>query len=330
VRVPLVVVTGFLGSGKTTLVNRLLARRGARGEPTKLGVVVNELGEIGIDGALLGGDATQVELPGGCVCCALGDDLERTLIELIARTPGLSAIVLETTGVAEPLPIAWAAERAPLSEHVRLAAIVTVVDAANFAASRPVSASVDAQVVNADVVLVTKSEIAGDRDTAAAIAAVNQLAPRVVPRLGTTEAHAEWLDELLADPVLQVVRPHPDGQASGHVHDDNCRHPDNEIGYTAHGIDSVSVVVPDTIDLEELEDQLAALPGNYVRIKGIVKAVDGRTGLDVVRWTVVHRVGARVSTEPFEGVIPEQGRVVALGPGVTADALARCLNVAHR
>ena len=73
--VPVVVLTGFLGAGKTTLINRLLAR----GRMGKVGVIVNELGAVGIDGALLGGaGARQVELPGGCVCCEIGDELETT------------------------------------------------------------------------------------------------------------------------------------------------------------------------------------------------------------------------------------------------------------
>lgn len=333
-RVPLVLVTGFLGSGKTTLVNRLLARRAARGDQTKLGVIVNELGEIGIDGTLLGGEtARQIELPGGCVCCVLGEELDQTLLDLLASTPGLSAILLETTGVAEPLPIAWALARPTLAPVVRLAAVVTLVDAANLAASRHLSASVDAQLAYADVVLVTKAEIAGDHDTDAAIATVSSIAPRALLRRGTTDDHASWLEQLLADPPLGEQRPqptHPDGQASSHVHDDNCRHPDNGPSYTAHGIDSVSVLAPEVVDLEELEDQLAALPGNYVRIKGIVKTVDDRTGGGPPGWTAIHRVGPRVSSEPIEAQDHEQGRVVALGPGVEAEALAGCLRASRR
>jgi len=323
VRVPLVILTGFLGSGKTTLLNRLLARRAQDGSTGKLGVIVNELGEVGIDGALLGGASTrQIELPGGCVCCVLGDDLDRTLLDLVDANPNLEAIVLETTGVAEPLPIAWALRRAPVAERVRLAAVVTLVDAANFVASRSLSVAVDAQVAYADVVLVTKQEIADDRDIAAAIAAVSALAPRALILRGTTDVHAAWLEQTLADPYLDGQQtPQPDGESSTHIHDENCRHSDHAPGLGVHGIDSVWAPATAPVDLEELEDQLADLPGNYVRIKGIVRTTDGS-------WAVVHRVGLRVSSEPVGPPESEQGRIVALGPGVERDALAACITAA--
>ena len=324
VTVPLVIVTGFLGAGKTTLVNRLLVRRRDRNAAGKLGVIVNELGEVGIDGALLGGEtARQIELPGGCVCCVLGDELDTTLLALVDQNPGLEAIVLETTGVAEPLPITWAVAREPVARRIRLAAVVTLIDATNFLASRPVSASVDAQVANADVVLVTKAELVvisdGSDGVERAESAARSLAPRALIRRGTVDEHAAWLESLLADPPLL---PQPNDQVSAHVHTDDCRHLDSP---AAHGIDSVWVPVDGTVDLEELEDQLAELPANYVRIKGIIRArpEDGAS-----RWFVIHRVGPRVSSEPFDPGEREQGRIVALGPAVSAVDLARCVAVA--
>lgn len=337
VTVPLVIVTGFLGAGKTTLVNHLLARRRDRDATGKLGVIVNELGEVGIDGALLGGQAArQIELPGGCVCCVLGDQLDTTLLELVDRNPELEAIVLETTGVAEPLSIAWAVARQPVAQRVRLAAVVTLIDATNFLASRPVSASVDAQVAYADVLLVTKAELAagssGDADRAEAVA--RTLAPGALVRRGTADDHAAWLEAVLADPSLPASAdgsdsmhplddvPRPDGQADAHVHTDACRHLDSP---AAHGIDSVWTWVVGPVDLEELEDQLAALPSNYVRIKGIVRA---KAEGDATRWVAVHRVGPRVSSEPADPGELQQGRIVALGPSVRREDLDRCVAVA--
>jgi len=204
--------------------------------------------------------------------------------------------------MAPTLPIAWAIARDEVAKHVRLAAVVTLLDAANFRVSRGVSVAVDAQVAYGDVLLVTKAELAGPAETAAAVAAAQAIAPRAEVRLGTSEEHAAWLESVLADPEIEH-----DPREHAHEHD--------------HVIDiaSVAVEVPDELDLEELEDQLAALPANYVRIKGIVRARDG--------WYAVHRVGLRVSSEAVAG---DRGRLVALGKELSRDALAACVAAAVR
>nr|HEX4314997.1 GTP-binding protein [Kofleriaceae bacterium] len=307
--VPVVVLTGFLGAGKTTLINRLLAR----GRMGRVGVIVNELGSVGIDGALLGGaggGARQVELPGGCVCCQIGDELEQTVVDLVDSTPELRALLLETTGVAEPIPIAWALDKPPASDRVRVAAVVTVVDADNFAASRAVSTAVDAQIAYADVLLVTKAPL-----DAASRAAVRALAPRAEIRDGSTDDHAAWLEQLVADPSLpRVGDPEP-------THDHEHDH---------HLVGSVSVDIAGAVDLEELEDQLAALPAAYVRIKGIARAIDGRRGDAAPRWVAIHRVGLRVSSEPVDAPAGwTSGKIVALGNGVDARQLAACVSASE-
>ena len=109
---------------------------------------------------------------------------------------------------------------------------------------------------------------------------MRSLAPRALIRNGTTDEHAAWLEQVLADPPVS----RPIGEVTPHVHDENCRHPD---GGGAHGIDSVWVPVQGVVDLEELEDALAELPDNYVRIKGILRAVDARRGSDAAQWTAV-------------------------------------------
>ena len=169
--IPVTLLTGFLGSGKTTLANRLLRRPSF----ANTAVIVNELGEIGLDHLLVErGDDSVLLLDSGCLCCALQGGLRETLADLFVRrvagsVPRFERVVVETTGVADPGPIANALVLdALLRAEFRLAAIVTTVDALH--ATRQLADEPEAvrQAVLADVLIVTKTDLAAP-DTVAAL-----------------------------------------------------------------------------------------------------------------------------------------------------------------
>ena len=172
-RVPLVVVTGFRGAGKTTLIRNLLAS--PEGADTL--VIVNEFGEVGIDDALLktGGDAT-VLLGNGCLCCTLRSDLQKTLVDVIAERargelPPFQQIILETSGLADPVPIlqTLTGDRG-LASQIHLQAVVTVMDAVLAARTLDEAPEARRQVVVADRIILTKVDLAGE-DAARALEA---------------------------------------------------------------------------------------------------------------------------------------------------------------
>jgi G3E family GTPase len=318
--IPVVVLTGFLGSGKTTLLNRWLALGGGRAPGGgRLALVVNELGAIGIDGDLLpAGMTRQVELPGGCICCQLDEDLARTLSELADDERDVELVVIETTGVADPLPIGWTLARPPLDRKVRLEAVVTVVDATLHLEHRAISPAVDAQVDGADLVAVSKLDLAGGaaagpvRTLLAHLAERNRDAPILT---GPGDEIAAELWSLLADPPLDGARVGRTASEPHHRHGD-------------HGdLAAIALPIEGTLDFEELTAELEALPPSVVRIKGIARVVDRTTGSDEPRQVVFHRVGARVSAEPLAGDLREH-RIVAIGQAVDAEQLARCLRAA--
>jgi G3E family GTPase len=126
--IPATVLVGFLGAGKTTLLNRLLSE--AHGQ--KLAVIVNDFSEVNVDARLVKHESERlVEMSNGCICCTLREDLVESLREL-SDLPGIDGIVIESTGIGEPMPIAQAFHMEDLPERVRLQEIVTVVDSANF------------------------------------------------------------------------------------------------------------------------------------------------------------------------------------------------------
>jgi G3E family GTPase len=181
VKIPVALVTGFLGSGKTTLLTRLLAHP----DMGETAVIVNELGEVGIDHHLLRRvDERTVLLPSGCVCCALRGDLADELRDLIARRdtgeiPPFRRVVVETTGLANPTPIVYTLLSEPLvKHHYTLEGVVTTVDAQHGLRH---DESV-LQAAAADTLVITKTDL---RDPAPVIAQLRRLNP-VAPIVAST------------------------------------------------------------------------------------------------------------------------------------------------
>jgi G3E family GTPase len=183
VKIPVALVTGFLGSGKTTLLTRLLAHP----DLGETAVIVNELGEVGIDHHLLRRvDERTVLLPSGCVCCALRGDLADELRDLIARRdageiPPFRRVVVETTGLANPTPIVFTLLSEPLvKHHYVLEGVITTVDAQNGLRHEE---SV-LQAAAADTLVITKTDLADPAPVVAQLRRLNPVAPIIATAFG--------------------------------------------------------------------------------------------------------------------------------------------------
>ncbi len=297
-RIPATIVTGFLGSGKTTLLNRLLRSKSG----LRLAVIVNEFGAVGVDGSLLPGGEMFVELDNGCLCCALNQDLEELLRRLMQRG-GFDHLVIETTGLADPLSVAWTFERHRLHEGYRVDAIVTVVDAANISRALTESEECQIQIEQADILVLNKIDLLNDGGAAAEseVRKYNQEAPLMCA------VHSDIPLSLLieTDPRHSRVLP---PQPQGHHHS---------------SFESWVFRTDEVIHVQRLEDFVFEIPASVYRVKGLLRS-DGPTG-----WNVVHVVAGRFDVSPVEPVSAcEEGRLVFIGKSLDTEALRRlCLGL---
>ncbi len=159
---PVTIITGFLGSGKTTLLNHILTNQ----EGIKTAVLVNEFGEVGIDNELLitTGDDNMVELSNGCICCTINNDLLEAVYKVLERSDKIDYLVVETTGLADPLPVALTFLGTELRDLTRLDSIVTVVDAENYSLDLFNSQAAYNQIAYGDIILLNKMDVVDEAD----------------------------------------------------------------------------------------------------------------------------------------------------------------------
>jgi G3E family GTPase len=158
---PVTIITGFLGSGKTTLLNHILTNQ----QGLKTAVLVNEFGEIGIDNELIvATDDNMVELNNGCICCTINEDLVNAVYKVLERQENLDYLVVETTGLADPLPVALTFLGTELRDMTRLDSIVTVVDAANYSLDLFNSQAAHSQIAYGDIIVLNKTDLVEESD----------------------------------------------------------------------------------------------------------------------------------------------------------------------
>jgi G3E family GTPase len=225
-RTPVTVLTGYLGAGKTTLLNRILSEDHGR----RYAVIVNEFGEIGIDNDLIvGADEEVFEMSNGCVCCTVRGDLIRVLQGLAKRKGGFDAIVVETTGLADPGPVA---QTFFVDEDVKartvLDSVTTVVDAKHITERLADSREAREQIAFADQIILNKTDLVPEGELKALEARLRRLNP--LAPIHRAERSNVPLDAILGrggfdlGRILELepefLNP-PHGEA-GHVHDENC------------------------------------------------------------------------------------------------------------
>jgi G3E family GTPase len=294
---PVTLLTGFLGSGKTTLVNRLLTDRAGR----RIAVVVNEFGELGIDAALIASsDDDVVELANGCVCCASRGDLVRAVDTLVSSDRGLDHVVIEGSGMADPGPVIESLVSPPLSERLTYTGTITCVDAANFDANLEHAEAAYNQLTHADLLIINKADMVAadvlDR-IGQGLRRLNAAAPQV-----TTVRCAVPAASVLA-PLQATDR----GAPAAH-------------GPQSHPMTSLTVGAMGELDAGRLRTWLAGLPRAVVRAKGIVYLA----GSD--RPRVVQMVSGAVELGELPAgstVRPERSALVLIGSGIDDDLLRR-------
>jgi G3E family GTPase len=273
--IPVTVLTGFLGAGKTTLLNHLLTQQHGH----KCAIIINEFGDISIDNQLVvGADEEILELNNGCLCCRVRKDLIKSLGDLFKRQKRFDYVLVETTGLADPGPVAQTFFLPELAKMLRLDGIVTVADARHLKKELAEAPEAAAQIAFADVILLNKTDLVSPND-------VDRMEDRIRRMNSLAKIHRTLRSQIDAGRILNLrardidapleaatteardEARHDSKQAHDHIHEEHSHYHDEKVR-------SFCIVEDRALDLKKAEAWISKLLGkmgtNIYRTKGIL------------------------------------------------------------
>jgi G3E family GTPase len=321
---PVTIITGFLGSGKTTLLNHILSNQ----QGLKTAVLVNEFGEIGIDNELIvSTDQNMVELSNGCICCTINTDLVDAVYQILERQEKLDYLVVETTGLADPLPVALTFLGTELRDLTRLDSIVTVVDAANYSLDLFNSEAAHSQIAYGDVILLNKTDLVTESELKSLETKINQVKEdsRIIRTKNSQVPLGLILSVVLfASEKYFDVAEHHDHEH--HHHDENCGHDHHEHEHHEHhhhsehlendGFTSISFQSDRPFSIRKFQYFLDnQLPANVFRSKGIMWFEESP------KRHIFHLCGKRFTMDDSEWKGEKKNQLVLIGQNLDQQTL---------
>jgi cobalamin biosynthesis protein CobW len=339
-KTPVTIVTGFLGSGKTTLIRHVLAH----GHGRRLALIINEFGDVGIDGEILKTcgatscpEENIVELANGCICCTVADDFAPAIAKLLARDPRPEHIIIETSGLALPKPLVKAFDWPELREKLTVDGVIAVVDASAVAEGRfasdpaeiarqraadpsldhdnPLEEVYEDQLLCADMIVLNKTDLLSAEALARVRADIAAAIPRAVKIVETCEGRTD------PDVLLGVKAAAEDDLAQ------RPSHHDAEEGHDHDDFDTFVVDLPPIAEPADFVARLADVAGRHdvLRMKGFLAVTSKPMRL------LVQGVGTRIRREfdrPWRQDETRRGRLVVIGQkGIDQSAIAAALRL---